>query len=161
ADVIQRAVWDLRHMPPPASTGAGNFGGGEEGGGGGGAAPDTTGGGRGGRGGGRGAGGGGRGRAEALVQLPIPPHDIGLRGPYVAPSTFKVTLDVDGDTTSRTFEVRGDPGSSVTALQHKAREAFLLDVQATQIKVENVVNDLRVRRTSAAPDQATKLQALE
>src|SRR5262249_4156605 len=150
AGMIQRAVWDLRHLPPPASTGAGNFGGGEDGGGGGGATRDTAaGGGRGGRGGGRGAGGGGRGRGEALVQLPVPPHDIGLRGPYVAPGTFKVTLDVDGDTASRTFEVRGDPGSNITALQHKAREAFLLDVQAAQIKIEDMVNELRTRRTSA------------
>jgi len=163
AGMIQRAVWDLRHVPPPASTGAGNFGG-EEGSGGAGAPADTGAasgrGGRGGRGGGRGAGGG-RGRAEALVQLPIPPHDIGLRGPYVAPGTFKVTLDVDGDTTTRTFEVRGDPGLNVTLLQQKARETFLLDVQATQIKVEDMVTDLRSRRASATPEQATKLQALE
>src|SRR4029078_2838452 len=54
--VIQRAVWDLRHVPPPASAGAGNFGG-EEGGGGG-LPPDrAAAGGRGG-GGGSGAGGG-------------------------------------------------------------------------------------------------------
>src|SRR6185312_9334281 len=140
-----------------------NFGG-EEGSGGAGAPADTGAasgrGGRGGRGGGRGAGGG-RGRAEALVQLPIPPHDIGLRGPYVAPGTYKITLDVDGDTTTRTFEVRGDPGLSVTTLQHKAREAFLLDVQATQVKVEEMATDLRNRRASATGDAATKLQALE
>lgn len=95
------------------------------------------------------------------MQLPVPPHDIGLRGPYVAPGTFKVTLDVDGDTTTRTFEVRGDPGLNLTALQQKARETFLLDVQATQIKVEDMVNDLRNRRASATPEQATKLQTLE
>jgi hypothetical protein len=162
--VIQRAVWDLRHVPPPASAGAGNFGGGEEGGGGGGGAPADTaaGGGRGGRGGGGGRGaGGGRGRADGPVQLPIPSHDIGLRGPYVAPGTFTVTLDVDGDTTSRTFEVRGDPGLNVTLLQHRARETFLLDVQATQVKVEEMATDLRNRRTSATPEQATTLQALE
>ena len=162
--VVQRAVWDLRHMPPPASAGAGNFGGEEGGGGGGGGAPpdSAAGGGRGGRGGGgRGAGGGGRGRADAPVQLPIPPHDIGMRGPYVAPGTYKVTLDVDGDTTTRTFEVRGDPGLNVTTLQHKAREAFLLDVQATQVKVEEMATDLRNRRASATGDAATKLQALE
>jgi hypothetical protein len=161
--VIQRAVWDLRHVPPPASAGAGNFGGGEEGGGGGGAPADTTAGaGRGGRGGGGGRGaGGGRGRADAPVQLPIPSHDIGLRGPYVSPGTFKVTLDVDGDTTSRTFEVRGDPGLNVTTLQQKARETFLLDVQATQVKVEALATDLRTRRASASPELATKLQALE
>src|SRR5262249_42870426 len=55
--VIQRAVWDLRHVPPPASAGAGNFGGGEEGGGGGGGAPaDSAAGGGRGRPGGRGPG---------------------------------------------------------------------------------------------------------
>jgi len=160
--VIQRAVWDLRHVPPPASAGAGNFGG-EEGGGGG-APPDSVaGGGRGGRGGGggRGAAGGGRGRADAPVQLPIPTHDIGLRGPYISPGTYKVTLDVDGDTASRTFEVRGDPGLNVTAAQHKAREAFLLDVQATQVKVEEMAAELRNRRAEATGDAATQLQALE
>jgi len=161
AGVIQRAVWDLRHVPPPASAGAGNFGG-EEGGGGG-APPDSVaGGGRGGRGGGgRGAAGGGRGRADAPVQLPIPPHDIGLRGPYVSPGTYRVTLDVDGDTASRTFEVRGDPGLNVTTAQHKAREAFLVDVQATQVKIEEMAAELRNRRAQATGDAATQLQALE
>jgi photosystem II stability/assembly factor-like uncharacterized protein len=160
--VMQRAVWDLRHVPPPASAGAGNFGGeeGGGGGGGGGGAPSDSAAGRGGRGGGRGAGGG-RGRADAPMQLPIPPHDIGLRGPYVAPGTFKVTLDVDGDTMSRTFEVRADPGLNVTLVQQKAREAFLLDVQATQVKVEEMASDLRNRRAAATGDAATKLQALE
>src|ERR1019366_5233133 len=94
AGLIHRAVWDLRHAPPPAGAGAGGFGGGEEGGGGGGGA----GGGRGGR------GAGARGGDVAPVQLPVPVHDIGNRGPYVSPGTFKVTLDVDGDTVTRTFE---------------------------------------------------------
>jgi hypothetical protein len=95
------------------------------------------------------------------VQLPIPSHDIGLRGPYVAPGTYKVTLDVDGDTTSHTFEVRGDPALNITVAQQKAREAFLLDVQAMQVQVEQRATDLRARRTAATGEEATRLTALE
>src|SRR5207249_2357142 len=97
--VIHRTSWDLRYAPPPAASGAGAFGGGEEGGGGGGGAPTGK-------------------------VLPIPAHDIGLRGPFVSPGAYRVTLDVDGDTASRTFEVRSDPALQVTLAQHKAREAF-------------------------------------
>jgi len=151
--VINRSVWDLRHVPPPASAAGRGGGGGEEGGGGGGGEP---GGGEAGAGGGRGGG-----RGNRPPDLPIPMHDIGLRGPYVAPGTYKVTLDVDGDTTSRTFEVRADPGVQVTAAQHKARESFLLDVQAQQIKVEQMVTDLRTRRTAATGADSARLVALE
>jgi hypothetical protein len=153
--VLHRVTWDLRHVPPPATAGGGGFGGGEEGGGGG--APEAAGGSP---GGGRG-GGGGAPRTDAPIQLPIPTHDIGNRGPYVAPGTFKVTLKVDGDTTTRAFEVRGDPGLTVTLAQHKAREAFLLDVQATQIQIEQRINDLRARRTAATGAEAERFQALE
>ncbi|MDB4876656.1 MAG: hypothetical protein JWM41_3102 [Gemmatimonadetes bacterium] len=149
--VIHRTTWDLRHVPPPATAGAGGGGGGEEGGG----PPPEAGAPAGGR------SGAGRGRVDAPVQLPIPAHDIGLRGPYVSPGTFKVTLDVDGDTTSRTFEVRGDPALNITTAQQKARETFLLDVQALQVQVEQRAADLRTRRTAAAGEEATRLAALE
>jgi hypothetical protein len=86
---------------------------------------------------------------------------IGARGAYIAPGTFKVTLDVDGDTTSRSFEVRADPGGTVTVAQHKAREAFLVDVMELSGKVEKLVTDLRAKRTAASGEEATKLQALE
>lgn len=133
--VIERSVWDLRHEPPPATPGRGG-GGGEEGG--------DEGGGRGGR-----------------PALPIPMHEIGNRGPYVSPGTYTVTLDVDGDTTSRKLEVRADPGLTLTVAQHKAREAFLLDVQAQQVKVEQLAADIRARRTGATSADSTKLVALE
>ena len=78
-----------------------------------------------------------------MVQLPIPSHDIGARGPHVAPGTFKVTLEVDGAATeSRTFEVRADPASAVTLAQHKAREAFVVEVMDLQAKVETLAADL-------------------
>jgi photosystem II stability/assembly factor-like uncharacterized protein len=133
--VVERSVWDLRHEPPPATPGRGG-GGGEEGG-------DEA--------------GGGRGRPA----LPIPMHEIGNRGPYVSPGTYTVTLDVDGDTTSRKFTVRADPELKVTLAQHKAREAFLLDVQAQQVKVEQIAADVHARRTGATGADSTRLVALE
>jgi photosystem II stability/assembly factor-like uncharacterized protein len=146
AGVIQRAVWDLRWPPVRVALGGrggGGGGGGDEGGG-----ADE---------GGRGAGG----ARPVVVQLPIPAHDIGNRGVQVSPGTYTVTLVVDGDSTTRSFVVRGDPQSSVTALQYRAREAFLLDVQDTQGRMAATVAALRTKRQQATPDEATKLQALE
>jgi hypothetical protein len=77
-------------------------------------------------------------------------HEIGNRGPYVSPGTYTVTLDVDGDSTSRRFEIRGDPGLKLSDKQYRANEEFLLDVQAQQVKVEQIAADLRTRRSSAA-----------
>jgi photosystem II stability/assembly factor-like uncharacterized protein len=143
AGVIHRVTWDLRHEPPPSSVGSGVVA--EEAGGGGGA----------------GGGEGGARRLEPQQQLPVPSHDIGVRGPFVAPGTFMVTLNVDGDSSSRPLEVRADPMSTYTLAQQRAREAFLLDVQAAQIDVESVVSDLRARRTAAAGADSARYAALE
>jgi len=140
--VLHRTTWDLRHVPPPAVPGPA-FGAQEQAG----PAPE----------GGR----GGRARVDAPVDLPIPTHDIGSRGPYVAPGTFKVTLDVDGDTMTRAFEVRADPQLNVTLAQQRAREAFLLDVQSLQVQTERLASDIRARRAAAAGDEAARLAALE
>jgi photosystem II stability/assembly factor-like uncharacterized protein len=143
AGVIQRVVWDLRWPALPAGLGGrGGGGGGEEGG----PPPGAE------QGGGRGA---------AVVQLPIPSRDIGNRGVQVSPGTYTVTLNVDGDSTTRSFEVRGDPAANLTAAQYKARETFLLDVQDTQLKLALAVATLRTKRQQATPEEATKLQALE
>jgi len=139
---VHRVNWDLRYPVPPGTGrgGGGGGGGGEEGGGG---------------------GGPGSGRA-GVIQLPIPSHDIGPRGPHIAPGTFKVTLEVDGVAAeSRTFEVRGDPASAVTLAQHKAREAFVVEVMELLAKIEKMAPDLATRRAAASGDEATRLQALE
>ena len=138
AGVIQRVNWDLRYPVPPGMGRGGGGGGGEEGG-----------------------GGGGNVRA-GVVQLPIPSHDIGSRGPHVAPGTFKVTLDVDGTAVeSRTFEVRVDPTASATAADHKQRDAFVVEVMTLLEKVDKLAADVRTRRAAATGDEATRLQALE
>jgi len=147
AGVIHRVNWDLRYPVPPG-TGRGGGGGGEEGGGGG-FGPGTE--------------------KPGVVALPIPSHDIGPRGPHVAPGSFKVTLEVDGTPIeSKTFDVRADPASSITLTQHKAREAFTVEVMELQSKVEALANDLRKRReaigtaTGTATDgEAGRLRALE
>jgi hypothetical protein len=137
AGVIQRVNWDLRY-PLPAGAGRSGGGGGEEGGTGG---PGT--------------------QRPGVVQLPIPSHDIAPRGPHVAPGTFKVTLEVDGVASgSRTFTVRPDPASAVTLTQHKAREAFVVEVMELQARVDKLAADLRTRTAAATGEAATRLQAL-
>lgn len=140
AGVIHRVNWDLRYPLPAGMGGRGGGGGGEEG-----------------------AGGGGPGsQRPGVVQLPIPSHEIGPRGPHVAPGAFSVTLEVDGVAAeSRTFEVRADPASAVTLAQHKAREAFVVEVMALQARAEKLVADLRARRAAATGEEAARLQALE
>lgn len=141
AGVVQRVTWDLR-FPLSATAGrvSGGGGGGEEGGGSGGPGSQKPG----------------------VIQLPVPSHDIALRGPLVAPGTFKVTLEVDGVATeSRTFEVRADPTSRQTLAEHKAREAFVVEVMALQARVDSLAPTLTARRTAAMGDEATRLQALE
>jgi hypothetical protein len=133
---IHRTTWDLRHVPPPVSSAGGA--GGEEG-----------------------EGGPGVPRIDPRLQRPVPAHDIGVRGPYVSPGTYLVTLSVDGDTTSRQLEVRADPMLPYTLAQHRAREAFLLSVQAAQIDVDRMLNELRARRTAATGADSTRLVALQ
>ncbi|HET9425577.1 MAG TPA: hypothetical protein VFO55_09410 [Gemmatimonadaceae bacterium] len=151
---IQRVTWDLRYPPLRGGFGGRGGGGGEEG-----APPPTMDPATGGGGGGRGGAGGGRG--GNVVQLPIPSRDIGPRGFHVSPGTYTVTMKVDGDSTTRSFEVRGDPASGLTVAQYKARETFLLDVVDTQQELQAVLAALRTRRAQVTADEATKLQALE
>lgn len=137
AGQILRTNWDLRFAAPAGGGRGAGGGGGEEGG------PST------------GSGQAGR------VQLPIPSHDIGQRGPLVAPGTFKVTMEVDGVAAgSKTFDVRADPASQVPLSTHKAREQMVLDVADLQAKADALVKEIAPRRTAAAGDTA-KLQALQ
>ncbi len=139
AGVIHRVNWDLRFPLPPGLPTRGG-GGGEEGGGGGGPGSQKPG----------------------QIQLPIPAHDIAQRGILVAPGSFKVALEVDGAIVgTRTFEVRGDPASSVTLEQQKAREAVAIEVTDLLAKVEALNAELTAKKASATGDAADKIQALQ
>jgi photosystem II stability/assembly factor-like uncharacterized protein len=138
AGAIHRVNWDLRY-PVPVGLGRGG-GGGEEGGGGGGPGSQKPG----------------------VIQLPVPSHEIGARGPQVAPGTFKVTLEVDGQAAgSQTFEVRGDPASNVTLAQHKAREAFSVEVMDLLARVDRLESTAAAARQAATGDDVARWQAIE
>ena len=72
-----------------------------------------------------------------------------------------MTLDVDGDTASRTFEVRADPGLTLTIAQHKERERFLVEVQDLQVRVEERAAAIRTLRMTATGAEADRLNVLE
>jgi photosystem II stability/assembly factor-like uncharacterized protein len=103
AGTLHRVAWDLRHEPPSG------VGGNEV------------------------EGGGGAMASRAAAQaLPRPTHELGERGPFVSPGTYTVTIDADGARAQRTVEVKADPQLPITLAQHRAREAFLLEVAALQ-----------------------------
>ena len=153
AGTIHRVNWDLRY--PPAAGGGGGFGGGAEEAGGAGMVVEAAGG-RGGRGGAQGVGRAGQQR----VPLPVPAHNIGARGFYVSPGTYTVSMDVDGEKSTRTFEVRADPTMMITLADHKAREAFLIDVQETQARLEPAVAAFRTKLAAATGADAARMTAL-
>ncbi|HEY6211121.1 MAG TPA: hypothetical protein VIW45_02500, partial [Vicinamibacterales bacterium] len=146
AGQIHRVNWDLRFAAPPGA-GRGGGEGGEE-------------------------GGGGRfgpgNEKPGQVALPVPSHEIGARGPHVAPGTFTVTLEVDGAAVeSKTFDVRADPQSTISLADHKAREAFEVEVMELLTKIDTMSTDLRKRREAAesggaaSAEAAARLRALE
>ena len=65
-------------------------------------------------------------------------------------------LTADGVTVRSTVAVVGDPRLQITLLQHRDREAFLLDVLELQKKVDTLVTNVAALRTlvSAARDAA-------
>ncbi|HUH13957.1 MAG TPA: hypothetical protein VMK65_12660 [Longimicrobiales bacterium] len=61
--------------------------------------------------------------------LPVPPHPLAERGPFVSPGTYGVTLDADGARSSQSVLVEGDPLLALAQEDYERRETFLLDVQ--------------------------------
>ncbi|MES2522262.1 MAG: hypothetical protein V4617_06170 [Gemmatimonadota bacterium] len=165
AGTVHRINWDLRYAP----TGGGGFGGGgggEEGGGppdiNPGMAPGAPGAAAGapGRGAGGGGGGGGGGRGNAMPALPIPVHNIGARGIHVSPGKYTVTMDVDGTTGRREFDVRADPALPMTLADHKAREAFLLEVIDVQARITTATAAFRTKLAAATGAEAERLNGI-
>ena len=92
--------------------------------------------------------------------LPIPAHNIGARGTYVATGTYTVTMEVDGAKETRTFEVRSDPTTPITAAEHKAREAFLLEVADVQARLTARTTEFRAKVAAATGAEQARLTAL-
>jgi len=155
AGLLQRINWDLRYAPASGGFGGGG-GGGEEGVSS--AMTPPPGAAGGGAVGGGGRGGGGRG--ASLPALPFPAHTIGARGIYVAPGKYTVTMDADGSVQRQEFEVRADPNASITVADHRAREAFLVDVIDVQARLTAATAAFRTKLAAAAGDDATRLNGI-
>ncbi len=136
--LLHRVNWDLRYAAVAAPAGFRPAGGGEEG-----PVPEAA------------AGGGARGTAR--VALPIPAHNIGPRGFYVSPGTFTVTIDVDGEKRSRTFDVRADPTLMATVADHRARESFLLEAQEVQPKLLAATTAFRDKLAKATAADSARM----
>ena len=132
AGTVHRVNWDLRYPAPTGGLGGRGGGGGEEG-----DANPTT------------------GRA-----MPIPAHNIGARGFYVSPGTYTVVMDVDGEKSTRTFEVRADPTMMESLADHKARESFLLDAQDVQAKLTAAATAFRAKLAAAKGDDSTRMTVI-
>jgi photosystem II stability/assembly factor-like uncharacterized protein len=162
AGVINRVNWDLRHevltaaglaMPSVAAEGGGRGG---------------RGGGRGGRGGGGGGGGdeggiaGGRGDP-----YPYPvPRGLGARGAFVSPGSYTVTLQAGDAKATETIRVNPDPLLQITAVQHKEREGFQLEVAdmlgeivTMSQQLATMRKDLTAKRDGAAEGSAARAAA--
>jgi photosystem II stability/assembly factor-like uncharacterized protein len=107
------------------------------------------------------AGGRGFGQAPAATNLPQP---VGIRGPFVSPGTYTVTLSVAGKRYSQQVEVRGDPMMPLTQEQWEEREAFLVTLLHTQRSIQETAQSLSqlrrsltTRRDSAGGEAATIL----
>jgi photosystem II stability/assembly factor-like uncharacterized protein len=94
------------------------------------------------------AGSGGFGQVAEPANLPQP---VGVRGPFVAPGPYTVTLSADGVESRQQVEVRADPMMLLTQEQWEDREAFLVALLHTQSDIQETVQSLsQLRRTLAA-----------
>lgn len=92
------------------------------------------------------------------LSLPHPTHDIGDRGPFVSPGRYVLKLKVDGTTVQSSIEVLPDPKTHLTQLQHRDREAFLVEVLDLQQKLATMLKDVAAIRAStmSARDAASQ-----
>ena len=69
-------------------------------------------------------------------------------------------MDVDGEKSTRTFEVRADPTMMESLADHKARESFLLDAQDVQAKLTAAATAFRAKLAAAKGDDSTRMTVI-
>ena len=107
---LHRVAWDLRHEPPPYG---GQSGGGEEGVG---------------------------QEADTVAARHVLPHPITPQGPFVAPGTYRVTLEAGSTRFTEEVLVKPDPLMPMISQQdYEARERFLVELQALQRRAADAV----------------------
>ncbi|MGH7481237.1 MAG: hypothetical protein ACRELV_03720, partial [Longimicrobiales bacterium] len=101
---------------------------------------------------GEGEGEGEEEQEESWAPFSGPPRPMGLRGPFVSPGTYTVTVTPPtGASSSSTVEVRGDPLMPMLDVEdYEAREAFLVGLV-----------ELMERLTPAAQGEGTAAEAAD
>ncbi len=74
-------------------------------------------------------------------QLARPIED---RGPFVSAGRYSVTLAAAGVESTQALEVRGDPDMPLTVAEYRARERFLLELQALDQEVAGLMRAMGV-----------------
>jgi hypothetical protein len=103
-------------------------------------------------------GGGAAGADDARDRaLPRPPHDVGPRGPFVAPGTYTATLSVGAARATQSIVVRGDPlMPHITDAMHRTREEFLVRIADMQQRVDTLAE--RAQRESPVAARLNRLR---
>ncbi len=89
--------------------------------------------------------------------LPVLPHPVGPRGPFVSPGTYTVTLEADGMRASQSVIVKGDPLMPLTEADWQAREEFLVSILQTQHRATEAIE----RGTSLRRQLVSRRDSLE
>lgn len=103
-------------------------------------------------------GGAREGVVESERELPELPHSIEPHGPFVSPGRYEVTLVANGERATRPLLVRGDPALELSEADHRAREAFLVELLELQRRAFRAAARARERaRGEGAPERAREL----
>ncbi len=97
--------------------------------------------------------------SETAASLPQP---TGERGPFVSPGQYSVELLVDGQTSSQSLLVRGDPNMPVSAEEWRAREVFLVGLQNARRQLAAASSTIaELVSSTREQDVANDLQTLQ
>jgi photosystem II stability/assembly factor-like uncharacterized protein len=88
-----------------------------------------------------------------------------MPGPVVVPGRYRVTLNLNGESQTREFEVRADPRMSATAADWQARQDFTRQIQVKVVELGKAALHIGALRkalqASKAPDAPARLAQLE
>ncbi|MBC7923855.1 MAG: sialidase [Ferruginibacter sp.] len=74
----------------------------------------------------------------------------GVKGPLVAPGTYRVRLTVDGQTFTQAVEVRPDPHSTAGPEELQEQTTLALEARENVTKVAELINDIEWQRKQLA-----------
>ncbi|MFQ6046066.1 MAG: glycosyl hydrolase, partial [Gemmatimonadales bacterium] len=102
----------------------------------------------------------GGGGAQGPEALPVLPHPVAPRGPFVSPGTYTVTLEAGTARATRSVRVKGDPLMPLTQEDWVSREAFLVSLLELQKEASRAAETARGLSGDEAQAIARRLRQL-